>query len=81
MKIVKDDTDMSPENIRRPISSESEEDHCSDDEAENDIQHGTWTKAGTERPHFPFIGKPGLNVKITNSENQLQFFKVFLFQK
>ena len=38
------DSDISPENIqvRRPISSESEEDDCS--EAESDIQHGTWTK-------------------------------------
>ena len=31
-----DDSDMSPENISRPISSESEEDDCS--EAESDIQ-------------------------------------------
>ena len=41
------DIDMSPENINRPISSESEEDDCTDDEAESDIQHRTCTNAGT----------------------------------
>ena len=42
---------MSPENISRPISSENEEDYCSDDEeAESDIQHVTRSKAGKEKP-------------------------------
>ena len=41
--------DISSENISRPISLKSEEDHCSEDkETERDIQRGTWTKAGIE---------------------------------
>jgi hypothetical protein len=36
-----------------------EKDNVSDD---RDMQHGTWTKAGAEQPHFPFSGKHGLNV-------------------
>ena len=38
----------------------------------------TWTNVGTERPHFPFIRKPGLNVKIENTEHPLEFFKLFI---
>ena len=52
------DSDISPQNISRPISSESEEYNYSDEEIETDMQHRTWTNAGTERPCFPFIGKP-----------------------
>jgi len=39
---------MSSENKSKPISSENEEDDCS--EAESDIQHGTCTKAEKEKP-------------------------------
>ena len=49
---------MSPENINRPFSSKNEEHDCSDDE---ETESKTWTKSLS---HFPFIGKPGLNVKI-----------------
>ena len=35
-------SDMSPENISTPTSSESEDDICS--EAGSGIQYGTWTK-------------------------------------
>jgi len=35
-------SDMSPENISMPTSSESEDDICS--EAGSGIQYGTWTK-------------------------------------
>ena len=47
------DSDISPLNISRPISSESDENKFSDEEIETDMQHGTWTNAGTKRPHFP----------------------------
>ena len=49
---------MASEGINRPISSKNEEHACSDDE---ETESGTWTKA---RPCLPFIGEPGLNVKI-----------------
>ena len=39
---------MSSEYIIRPITSESEDDGPVDKETENDIQHGIWTKVGTE---------------------------------
>jgi hypothetical protein len=37
------------------------------DEAENisnnsSMQPDIWANSGTERPHFPFTGKPGINV-------------------
>ena len=35
-------------------------------------------KAGTEQPHFPFIGKSDLNVEIHNSENLLECFDLFI---
>ena len=41
------DSDISPQNISRPISSESKKDDFSDEEIETDMQHGTWTNAGT----------------------------------
>jgi hypothetical protein len=50
-------SDMLPENINRPFSSENEHD-CPNDE---EIESGIWTKS---LPCFPFIGKLGLNVKI-----------------
>ena len=59
---------MSSENINKPISFESEEDDCSDDEeTEKNIQHDTWTKAQTEWPRFLLIGKSELNVKFRQS--------------
>ena len=36
-----------------------------------------WTKEEIEQPHFPFIRKMGLKVEIQNSENPLEFFKIF----
>ena len=42
------DSDISPQNISRPISSESKKDEFSDEEIESDIHHGTWINAGIE---------------------------------
>ena len=73
------DSDISLQKISRAISSESEdEEDFSDEEIETDMQYRTWTNAGTERPRFPFIGKPGLNVEIKNSKNPLEFFELFI---
>ena len=68
------------ESYANDIASDSE-DQSSDDVIDTDIHHGTWTNVGTERPRFPFIGKPGLNVKIENSENPLEFFELFIIPK
>ena len=65
------------ESYASDIASYSE-DQSSDDVIDTDIHHGTWTNIGTERTRFPFIGKPGLNVKIENSENPLEFFELFI---
>jgi hypothetical protein len=70
-------SDESSESYASDISCESE-DESSDEVIDTDIKHGTWTNVGTERPRFPFIGKPGLNVKIENSENPLEFFELFI---
>ena len=60
------------ESYASDIASDSE-DQSSDNVIDTDTHHGTWTNVGTERPHFPFIGKPGLNIKIENSENPLKY--------
>ena len=70
-------SDESSESYASDISCESE-DESSDEVIDTDIKHGTWTNVGTERPHFPFIRKPVLNVKIENSENLLEFFELFI---
>ena len=71
-------SDENSESYASDIFCESE-DESSDEVIDTNIQHGTWTtNVGTERLHFPFIGKPGLNVKIENSENPLEFFDLFI---
>jgi hypothetical protein len=45
---------------------------------DSDIQHGTWTKVGTEWPHFPFSGKPGLNIDIEDPNNLLDYFEFLI---
>ena len=73
---------MSTENINRPISFKIVEGSCSNnEEIESDIQHRKWMKVGTERPCFTFIGKPGLKVKIQNSEKPLECFEPFIIRE
>jgi hypothetical protein len=63
---------MSSENINKPISFESEEDDCSDDEeTESDILQSKRTKEGIEWSLFTFIGKP-------DSENPLECSELFI---
>ena len=69
---------LSSENISTPISFKSEEDDCSDDETESDIEHGKWTEPGIELLCFTFIGKMGLKVEILKSENPLECFEIYI---
>jgi hypothetical protein len=52
------DSNMLSDNTNRLINSKNENHECSGDER---TESGTWTEAG---PHFPFIRKLDLNVKI-----------------
>jgi hypothetical protein len=39
------------------------------------MQHGIWAKSGAEQPHFPFTGKPGINVDLKCPP--LEYFESF----
>jgi hypothetical protein len=41
------------------------------------MQHGIWAKSGAERPHFPYTGKPGINVDLEDFSNALEYFEWF----
>jgi hypothetical protein len=41
--------------------SSDEEENVNDNSS---MQHGIWAKSGAGWPHFPFIGKPGINVDL-----------------
>jgi hypothetical protein len=42
------------------------------------MQHGTWTKVGTEWPRFPFRGKPGLKVHLEDPNELLDCFELLI---
>jgi hypothetical protein len=42
------------------------------------MQHETWTKVGADLPHFPFSGKPGLNVYLDGPNNLLDYFELLI---
>jgi hypothetical protein len=42
------------------------------------MQHKTWTKVGAEQPHFPFSGKPELNVHLEDPNNLLDNFEILI---
>jgi hypothetical protein len=49
----------------------------SSDEEENvsgnsNTQHGIWTKSGARQPHFPFTGKPNINVDLEDPSEPLE---------
>jgi hypothetical protein len=51
-------------------------------EAENvsnngSLQPDVQANSGTERPHFPFTGKPGINVDLEDPSNSLEYFELF----
>jgi hypothetical protein len=45
---------------------------------DSDMQHETWTKVGAKQSHFPFSGKPGLNVDLEDPNNPLEYFELFI---
>lgn len=64
------------------FSSESEDEDDRPMEEVNevvcDMQPGTWSSVGKERPPFLFSGQPGLNVQIDDPANPLEFFELFI---
>jgi hypothetical protein len=46
--------------------SSDEEENVSDSSS---MQHSIWLKSGAEQPHFPFTGKPGINVELEDPSN------------
>jgi hypothetical protein len=54
--------------------SSDEEENVNDN---NGMQHGILAKSDDEWPHFPFIGKPGINVALEKPSNPLEYFELF----
>jgi hypothetical protein len=55
------------------------------DEAENvsddsGTQPDAWANSGAERPHFPFTGKPGINVDLEDPRNTWNILSSFVCQ-
>jgi hypothetical protein len=53
---------------------------CDDEDGVNDnsnLQDDMWTRSGSERPRFPFTGKPGLHVDLEDPSNPLEYFELF----
>jgi hypothetical protein len=51
------------------------------DEAESvsnngSLQPDVQANSGAERPHFPFTGKPGINVDLEDPSNPLEYFEM-----
>jgi hypothetical protein len=38
------------------------------------MQHDLWAKSGAQQPHFPFSGKPDINVDPEDPSNPLEYF-------
>jgi hypothetical protein len=58
------------------------EQSVSSDEEENvgdnsSMQHYIRSKSGAEQLHFPFTGKPGINVDLEDSSNPQEYFQLF----
>jgi hypothetical protein len=66
--------------INVKISSYCEQSVNSDEEENvsdnSSIQHGIWTKSRPGKTHFPFTGKPGLNIDIGDTSNPLVYFEL-----
>jgi hypothetical protein len=42
------------------------------------MKHDTRIKFSIESPHFPYIGRPGLNVDIQDSNDPVEYFKLLI---
>jgi hypothetical protein len=67
--------------INVKISSSGEQ-SVSSDEAENvsdtsSMQPDIYANSGAQLPHFPFTGKPGINVYLEDPSNPLEYFELF----
>jgi hypothetical protein len=45
------------------------------------MQHGIRAKSGAEQPHFPFTGKPGINVDLEDLLTPWNILSCFVHQK
>jgi hypothetical protein len=59
----------------KQIDNSNDEDNVNDD---SDMQHGTRTKVGAERHHFPFSGNPRINVGLEDPNNPLEYFELLV---
>jgi hypothetical protein len=41
------------------------------------MQHGIWARSGAVQPHFPFTGKPGINIDLEDTSNPPEYFELF----
>jgi hypothetical protein len=41
------------------------------------MQPDVWANSGAEQPHFPYTGKPGINVDLEDPSNPLEYFELF----
>jgi hypothetical protein len=67
------------------LSSGGEQSVSSDEENVSDksiTQPNVWVNSGPEQPHFPFSGKPGMNVDLHEPSNPLlNILSCFVQQK
>jgi hypothetical protein len=42
----------------------------------SNMKLGIWAKSGAEWPHFPFTGKPCINVDLDDPSNPLEYFEL-----
>jgi hypothetical protein len=60
----------------RSVSSDEEE-----NVSDSSMQHDIWAKSVAEVPHFPFTGKPSINVDLEYPSNALEYLACFVHQK
>jgi hypothetical protein len=44
------------------------------------MQPDVWVNSGAEWQHFPFIGKPGINVDLEDPSNPWNILSCFVYQ-
>jgi hypothetical protein len=76
------ESDYSTDNEINVNISFGSEQSVSSDGAENvsdnsSMQPDVQVNSGAERPHFPFTGKPGINVDLEDPSKPLEYFELF----